>query len=108
MLLIIFQSIFIVHGLNGGAARTWQHENNAIWFRDFLPETVRNEADRTNARIWTYGYPAVANFSRPVCDMTPFQFAQDLLLRVKAKRDGREVCQHFFLKEAYIETEGCS
>lgn len=100
MLLIIFHSIFIVHGLNGGAARTWRHENNAIWFRDFLPEIVKNDVDRTNARIWTYGYPAVADFSRPVCDMTPFQFAQDLLLRVKAKRDGREVSQHFFVSFA--------
>ena len=92
MSLNITYSIFIIHGLNGGAARTWRHPGNeAIWFRDFLPNDLRDDGNGTNARIWVYGYPADATFSSKVCEMDPQQFAQDLLCRVNVARDGREV-----------------
>ena len=86
------RSIFIVHGLNGGAASTWQHpKSKAIWFRDFLPGDLRDEGDGTDARIWTYGYPAIASWSKKTCNLNPEQFAQDLLSRVEYVRRGREV-----------------
>lgn len=94
MSLIQSCSIFIVHGLNGGAARTWRHPTSqAIWFRDFLPGNLKDDGDETDARIWTYGYRADATFSTRASDMDPEEFAQDLLTRVSDARLGREVIE---------------
>ncbi len=30
-------SIIAIHGLGGDAYRTWTHENEKLWLRDFLP-----------------------------------------------------------------------
>jgi hypothetical protein len=80
--------IFIVHGLYGGATKTWQHpESGVIWFRDLLPDLIRTEGLGANARIWTYGYPANVTFQT----QTIYDYAQGLLSRVKDARKGHEV-----------------
>lgn len=49
-------SIIVVHGLRGGATKTWQHaQTGVVWFQDLLPGLLRSlQADK--ARIWTFGY----------------------------------------------------
>ncbi|KHN95717.1 Zinc finger, ZZ-type [Metarhizium album ARSEF 1941] len=79
--------IFIVHGLNGGPTRTWQHpDTNCIWFRDLLPQRLRSQETPCNARIWTYGYNASFSFSTE----TIYGHALTLLNRVKGIRKGYE------------------
>ncbi|KAF1924628.1 uncharacterized protein M421DRAFT_36145, partial [Didymella exigua CBS 183.55] len=42
--------IVAIHGLNGDAYTTWQHENGTLWLRDLLPN------DLPGSRVFTYGY----------------------------------------------------
>jgi hypothetical protein len=56
-------SIFIVHGVNGGTAKSFVHpDTGAIWFNDFLPREIIHIGLQTNARIWVYGYNANSAF----------------------------------------------
>jgi hypothetical protein len=81
-------SIFIIHGLHGGATKTWRHPDSGnIWFRDLLPDLIRTEGQGGNARIWTYGYPASVAFQTS----TIYDFAQALLNRVKDVRKDNNV-----------------
>lgn len=50
---------------------------------------VKNQARRSNARIWVYSYPA--NVVRQTA--TIFDFAHVLLDRVRDVRLGHEVCE---------------
>ena len=42
--------IVAVHGLQGHAFKTWEHENGQNWLKEFLPK------DLPSARIFTFGY----------------------------------------------------
>ncbi|PVH93685.1 hypothetical protein DM02DRAFT_661734 [Periconia macrospinosa] len=44
--------IIAIHGLNGDAYTTWEHENGTLWLRDLLPHAL------PGSRIFTYGYPS--------------------------------------------------
>lgn len=79
-----------MHGLNGGPSKTWKHDGtDVIWFRDLLPDYLRNHGNGANARIWTYGYNAHLAFGSAKAGA--FDFAHDLLSRVRAVRRGFEV-----------------
>jgi hypothetical protein len=81
-------SIFILHGMHGGATKTFRHaDTGTIWFRDLLPQKIRAEANGGNARIWSYGYPCNIAFATVTID----DFASTLLNRVKDVRKGYEV-----------------
>lgn len=47
-----------VHGLQGDAYRTWEHDNGSLSLREFLL------TDIPNARIMTFGYDSTIAFSR--------------------------------------------
>ena len=80
--------IFILHGLNGGVTKTWQHpETTCIWFRDLLPAYIKSRAQQNNARIWTYGYNASTTFNT----QDVYGHALTLLNRVETVRRGHEV-----------------
>lgn len=52
--------VVAVHGLQGDAYKTWEHENSCLWLRDLLP------AEIPNARIMTFGYDSSVAFSKSV------------------------------------------
>lgn len=85
--------IFLLHGLNGAATRTWQTSQGFnpghIWFRDYLPSLVKDDVLETNARIWTFGYNANVFISAaPSLDMS--DFVRSVLERVRQVRSGHE------------------
>jgi hypothetical protein len=55
--------VVAVHGLQGHAYKTWEHENGSLWLRDFLP------ADVPSARIFTFGYESTVAFSNSVAKL---------------------------------------
>lgn len=85
-------SIFIVHGLNGGTHRSFNHPTtNNVWFRDFLPDHVFDEVNRTNGRIWAYGYNAAYAFQN-AGNTGPYDLAIELLHSVlHARKKGRKI-----------------
>lgn len=85
---MLFYSVIFVHGLNGGAAKTWRHPDGHIWFADFLPADVVDEDSWTNARIWTYGYDAETTFDT---FNTSTDSARNLLYKVARIRERNEV-----------------
>lgn len=70
--------VVAVHGLQGDAYQTWEHENGSLWLRDFLP------FDIPDARIMTFGYDSSVSFSRSVGKIA--DTALDLLNHLSAKR----------------------
>ncbi|EWC47622.1 hypothetical protein DRE_03242 [Drechslerella stenobrocha 248] len=80
--------IIILHGLNGGPAKTWRHPDGHIWFADFLPSDIADPDSWTNARIWTYGYDADTAFTST--SSSALDFARNLLYRVNRIREGFE------------------
>lgn len=52
--------VVAVHGLQGDAHKTWEHDDGSLWLRDFLP------ADIPFARIMTFGYDSTVAFSKSV------------------------------------------
>ena len=52
--------VVAVHGLQGDAYKTWEHDNGSLWLRDFLP------ADVPSARIMTFGYDSTVAFGNSV------------------------------------------
>ena len=71
--------VVAVHGLQGDAFKTWEHENGSIWLRDFLP------ADIPLARIMTFGYESTVAFSKSVAKLEDKSL--DLLNRLGMKRN---------------------
>ncbi|EAT88510.1 hypothetical protein SNOG_04750 [Parastagonospora nodorum SN15] len=49
--------IVAIHGLNGDAYATWEHENGNLWLRDILPKVL------PGSRIYTYSYQSEVVFS---------------------------------------------
>lgn len=87
-------SIILIHGLNGGATKTWQHTPrdgpDIVWFRDHLPSLVKDDVRGTNARIWTFGYSAdIFTAASTRLDLT--DFVRSLLESVRQAQDGFEV-----------------
>lgn len=70
--------IVAVHGLQGDAYKTWEHDNGSLWLRDFLP------SDIPTARIMTFGYDSTVAFSRSVAKIE--DKALELLNHLSAKR----------------------
>lgn len=71
--------IVAVHGLQGDAFKTWEHENGSNWLRDFLPEDV------PSARIMTFGYESTVAFSKSVAKIEDKSL--ELLNSLSSKRD---------------------
>ena len=72
--------VVAIHGLQGHAYKTWEHDNGSLWLRDFLP------ADIVFARILTFGYDSTVAFSSSVAQLE--DKALELLNRLSAKRSG--------------------
>ena len=71
--------IVAVHGLQGDAFKTWEHENGSNWLRDFLP------GDVPSAHIMTFGYESTVVFSNSVAKIEDKSL--ELLNSLSAKRD---------------------
>ncbi|KAF4624556.1 hypothetical protein G7Y89_g13615 [Cudoniella acicularis] len=74
--------IIALHGINGGAKKTWTHENGSLWLRDFVPSAF------PGARIYTYAYNANVFFSLATGNIDTF--AEDLLEEMMNKRTTTE------------------
>lgn len=74
-----------MHGLNGDAYTSWEHENGTLWLRDLLPSTI------PGARIFTYGYPAQLFFSKSTAGLR--DYSQRLLSSLNDVLD--EDVRHF-------------
>lgn len=73
--------IVALHGLNGHWERMWQSTaNQAIWLRDFLPQQI------PHARIISFGYDSILQFSKSVADIGTF--AEQLLEDLRSRRSG--------------------
>jgi len=77
-------SLFVVHGLAGGALSTWTHDNGACWL-DWLAIQI------PNLRIFVFGYPARAVYFKPeVGDSSDsgrvFTFAENLCVDINDVR----------------------
>ena len=75
--------VVAVHGLDGGAYRTWIHDNGTLWLRDFLP------GDLPGARVFTYGYNSTFVFSRETGTLR--EYARTLLEDIRCERTLLEV-----------------
>jgi hypothetical protein len=75
--------IIAIHGLNGGALKSWTHANGKCWLKDFLPEKL------PDARIYTFGYPAQLAFSRSLARVE--DFARQLVVDLAIKRSAEAV-----------------
>jgi hypothetical protein len=75
--------VIAVHGLQGDAYKTWEHENGSLWLRDFLPTDV------PFARIMTFGYDSTVAFSKSVAKLE--DKALDLLNRLSVERDINDI-----------------
>ncbi|KAK6360209.1 hypothetical protein TWF730_006359 [Orbilia blumenaviensis] len=81
--------IIVLHGLNGGPAKSFRHpEGGNIWFADFLPTDIVDVDSWTNSRIWTYGYDADSAFGST--SSSALDFARSLLYKVSRIREGCE------------------
>jgi hypothetical protein len=73
--------IVAIHGLNGHWEKTWQtttrRGDQVVWLRDFLPQQI------PHARIMSFGYDSVLQFSKSVAHIGTFaeQLLEDLVSR---------------------------
>jgi hypothetical protein len=74
--------IVAIHGLNGDAYTTWQHENGTLWLRDMLP------SDLPGSRVFTYGYPSELFWSNSVATLQ--DYSRNLLGSLKAISEGNQ------------------
>lgn len=71
----------------GKPTKTWQHpETGCVFFRDLLPQQMREQLPEGRARIWSYGYPADIGFQTSQI----YDFALSLLQEVRDIRSGYE------------------
>jgi len=63
--------VVAIHGLNGDAFKTWEHENGTLWIRDILPEVL------PGSRIYTYSYQS--ELFRSSSKATLKQYSRNLL-----------------------------
>jgi hypothetical protein len=74
--------IVAAHGLNGHYEKTWSvladEGQDVNWLRDFLPKQI------SNARVMSFGYNSVPQFSKSVADI--YTFAEQLLETLLSKR----------------------
>ncbi|KAF2848626.1 hypothetical protein T440DRAFT_500299 [Plenodomus tracheiphilus IPT5] len=66
--------IVAIHGLNGDAYTTWQHENGTLWLRDLLPVSL------PGSRVFTYGYPSELFWSSSVATLR--DYSRNLLVSI--------------------------
>lgn len=71
--------VVAVHGLQGDAFKTWEHDNGSLWLRDFLPDDI------PYARIMSFGYDSMVAFSNSVAKLE--DKALELLNRLSTKRN---------------------
>lgn len=74
--------IVAIHGLNGDAYTTWQHENGTLWLRDLLPSAL------PGSRVFTYGYPSELFWSNSVAKLR--DYSGNLLNSLKAVSEGKQ------------------
>ncbi|KAF2029167.1 hypothetical protein EK21DRAFT_68331 [Setomelanomma holmii] len=74
--------IVAIHGLNGDAYTTWQHENGTLWLRDLLPSNV------PGSRVFTYGYPSELFWSSSVATLQ--DYSRNLLSSLTAILEGKQ------------------
>ncbi|KAH9877542.1 hypothetical protein IAQ61_002909 [Plenodomus lingam] len=72
--------IVAIHGLNGDAYTTWQHENGTLWLRDLLPNSL------PGSRVFTYGYPSELLWSSSVATLR--HYSGNLLNSLRAISEG--------------------
>ncbi|KAL2059175.1 hypothetical protein ABVK25_000467 [Lepraria finkii] len=70
--------VVAVHGLQGDAFKTWEHENRSLWLRDFLAK------DLPFARVMPFGYDSTVAGSKSVAQCEAK--ALELLTRLGAER----------------------
>ena len=71
--------IVAIHGLNGDAYTTWEHENGTLWLRDLLPNSI------PGSRIFTYGYPSQVFVSNSIARVRDYSLR--LLSSLNSARD---------------------
>ncbi|KAI9747577.1 MAG: hypothetical protein M4579_007436, partial [Chaenotheca gracillima] len=74
--------IVAVHGLGGGAFKTWTDKKGNIWLRDLLIE------DLPGARVFTFGYNSAFFFSRETGTLR--EYARALLEAIRSERTSAE------------------
>jgi len=74
--------IVAIHGINGGAFKTWTHESGALWLRDFLPKDING-----GARVFSFGYDSEVALTKSRATLD--DFAWSLLNKLKLERQGK-------------------
>ncbi|KAF2791689.1 ankyrin [Melanomma pulvis-pyrius CBS 109.77] len=74
--------IVAIHGLNGDAYTTWQHENGTLWLRDLLLSAL------PGSRVFTYGYPSELFWSNSVATLR--DYSRNLLISLAAVSEGKQ------------------
>lgn len=72
--------IIAVHGLNGNAYSTWEHENGTLWLRDLLPKSL------PGCRVFTYGYPSKVFGNSSLAEVK--DYSRRLLSDIRGIREG--------------------
>jgi hypothetical protein len=80
--------IVFLHGLTGGAHKTWLHERSDIyWPKDLLPHDIKD------TRVMTFGYDVdVVKFSKHAAQDSLSGYAADLLGSLAHERQDDSVC----------------
>ena len=84
--------IVAIHGLNGDAYTTWEHENGTLWLRDLLPNSI------PGSRIFTYGYPSQVFVSNSIARIRDYSLR--LLSSLNSARD-KDVSNNRRYKKAW-------
>jgi hypothetical protein len=79
---LIGVDVVAIHGLNGDAYTTWQHENGLFWLRDLLPSTL------PGSRVFTYGYPSELFWSNSMATLR--DYSRNLLNSLTAVSEGKQ------------------
>lgn len=85
MLIGLFTSIVMVHGLNGHWRDTWTAGDQIFWLKDLLPELV------PNARIFSWGYDSRTHSSTPVSEEFIWGHGTNLVSDLTLERDATNV-----------------